>query len=32
MQSGQMTAPLDLERELARWGDRITGAAAGSVT
>jgi hypothetical protein len=27
-----MIAPLDLERELARWGDRVTGAAAGSVT
>jgi catechol-2,3-dioxygenase len=32
MQAGEMTAPLDLERELARWGDRVTGAAAGSVT
>jgi len=32
MRSGQMTAPLDLERELARWGERVTGAAAGSVT
>jgi hypothetical protein len=27
-----MIAPLDLEGELARWGDRVTGAAAGSVT
>jgi catechol-2,3-dioxygenase len=32
MQAGDMIAPLDLERELARWGDRVTGAAAGSVT
>jgi catechol-2,3-dioxygenase len=31
MQSGEMIAPLDLEEELARWGDRVTGAAAGSV-
>jgi catechol-2,3-dioxygenase len=30
--SGGMIAPLDLEAELARWGDRVTGAAAGSVT
>jgi catechol-2,3-dioxygenase len=30
--SGPMIAPLDLEAELARWGDRVTGAAAGSVT
>jgi catechol-2,3-dioxygenase len=30
--SGEMIAPLDLEGELARWGDRVTGAAAGSVT
>jgi catechol-2,3-dioxygenase len=29
---GAMIAPLDLEAELARWGDRATGAAAGSVT
>jgi catechol-2,3-dioxygenase len=29
---GAMIAPLDLEGELARWGDRVTGAAAGSVT
>jgi hypothetical protein len=27
-----MIAPLDLEGEIARWGDRVTGAAAGSVT
>ena len=32
MQAGDMIAPLDLEGEIARWGDRITGAAAGSVT
>ena len=32
MQAGEMIGPLDLERELARWGDRVTGAAAGSVT
>ena len=32
MQAGEMIAPLDLEAELARWGDRVTGAAAGSVT
>src|SRR5215469_8990599 len=32
MQAVGMIAPLDLERELARWGDRVTGAAAGSVT
>ncbi len=30
--NGEMIAPLDLEGELARWGDRVTGAAAGSVT
>ena len=29
---GQLIEPLDLDRELARWGDRVTGAAAGSVT
>jgi hypothetical protein len=27
-----MIGPLDLEGEIARWGDRVTGAAAGSVT
>ncbi len=27
-----LIAPLDLDGELARWGDRVTGAAAGSVT
>ncbi len=32
MRNGEMIAPLDLEGELARWGDRVTGAAAGSVT
>jgi catechol-2,3-dioxygenase len=30
--SGSMIMPLDLEQELARWGDRVTGAAAGSIT
>ena len=29
---GSMTAPLDLGAALARWGDRVTGAAAGSAT
>lgn len=29
---GAMVAPLDLDGELARWGDRVTGAAAGSPT
>ena len=29
---GGMILPLDLDSELARWGDRVTGAAAGSVT
>jgi catechol-2,3-dioxygenase len=29
---GEMIAPLDLDAELARWGERVTGAAAGSVT
>lgn len=33
MATGAMIAPLDLEGELARWGgERVTGAAAGSVT
>ena len=32
MASGAMIAPLDLDGELARWGERVTGAAAGSVT
>jgi len=30
--TGSMIRPLDLDGELARWGDRVTGAAAGSVT
>jgi catechol-2,3-dioxygenase len=30
--NGQMIAPLNLEAELARWGNQPTGAAAGSVT
>jgi catechol-2,3-dioxygenase len=29
---GAMIAPLDLEAELAKWGDQVTGAAAGSIT
>jgi catechol-2,3-dioxygenase len=29
---GPMIAPLDLEAEIARWGDQVTGAAAGSIT
>jgi catechol-2,3-dioxygenase len=32
MQVGSGIAPLDLDGELARWGGRVTGAAAGSVT
>ncbi len=32
MQGGSGIAPLDLDGELARWGGRETGAAAGSVT
>src|SRR5215472_16947132 len=32
MKTGAMIAPLDLDAEMARWGDRVTGAAAGSVT
>jgi catechol-2,3-dioxygenase len=32
LQGGGMISPLDLDGELARWGDRSTGAAAGSVT
>jgi catechol-2,3-dioxygenase len=32
MAAGDMIAPLDLEAEMARWGDRVTGAAAGSIT
>jgi len=30
--SGDMIAPLDLDAELAKWGDQVTGAAAGSIT
>ena len=30
--SGDTIQPLDLEAEISRWGDRVTGAAAGSVT
>jgi catechol-2,3-dioxygenase len=30
--NGATIAPLDLEAELARWGDLVTGAAAGSIT
>ncbi|HLI39513.1 MAG TPA: VOC family protein [Streptosporangiaceae bacterium] len=29
---GGMTVPLDLDEAVARWGDRVTGAAAGSPT
>ena len=32
LSEGSMIAPLDLDAALARWGDRITGAAAGSST
>ncbi len=32
LSKGSMIAPLDLDAALARWGDRITGAAAGSST
>jgi catechol-2,3-dioxygenase len=32
LQHGSMIAPLDLEAAVARWGDRVTGAAAGSPT
>jgi catechol-2,3-dioxygenase len=32
LRGGEMIAPLDLDGELARWGERATGAAAGSVT
>jgi catechol-2,3-dioxygenase len=32
LQGGSAVGPLDLEGELGRWGDRVTGAAAGSVT
>jgi hypothetical protein len=30
--SGGMISPLDLDAELARWGEQVTGAAAGSAT
>ncbi len=30
--SGAMIGPLDLDAEIARWGDLVTGAAAGSIT
>ena len=30
--SGDTIQPLDLDAEISRWGDRVTGAAAGSVT
>ncbi len=32
LSKGSMIAPLDLDAALARWGDRLTGAAAGSST
>jgi catechol-2,3-dioxygenase len=32
LSAGDLIAPLDLDAELARWGDRPTGAAAGSAT
>ena len=32
LSSGDMTVPLDLDADLARWGDRPTGAASGSAT
>ena len=32
LSQGDPIAPLDLDAALARWGDRVTGAAAGSVT
>jgi catechol-2,3-dioxygenase len=32
LKTGEMIAPLDLEGALVRWGDRVTGAAAGSAT
>ena len=32
LEQGPMIAPLDLEAAQTRWGDRVTGAAAGSVT
>ena len=32
MKKGGMIAPLDLDEAVARWGDRVTGAAAGAAT
>jgi catechol-2,3-dioxygenase len=32
LEQGDMIAPLDLDAALARWGGRVTGAAAGSAT
>jgi catechol-2,3-dioxygenase len=32
LSQGDMIAPLDLDAALARWGNRVTGAAAGSAT
>jgi catechol-2,3-dioxygenase len=32
LSKGDMIAPLDLDGALAQWGDRVTGAAAGSAT
>jgi catechol-2,3-dioxygenase len=32
LRRGPMTGPLDLDAAVARWGDRVTGAAAGSAT
>jgi catechol-2,3-dioxygenase len=32
LSKGSMIAPLDLDAALSRWGDRVTGAAAGSAT
>lgn len=32
MRKGGLTVPLDLDEAIARWGDKVTGAAAGSPT
>ena len=32
MATGPMIAPLDLDAEIERWGEQVTGAAAGSIT
>jgi catechol-2,3-dioxygenase len=32
LRAGPLIGPLDLDEARARWGDRATGAAAGSVT